>query len=994
MPISRLNLWCLAAVFATALPALVSAQETAITGTVKDASGAILPGVTVEASSTALIEKVRTVVTDNRGEYRIIDLRPGAYTVTFTLPGFSVVKREGIELTGGFTASVNADLRVGALEETITVSGLAPVVDTSTVAARKSITKETIDALPTGKNWNGIGHITVGIVSNQVDVGGSSGEQQNQVSIHGGSYYDNVRTMDGMILSNFACNYSCTGLSSNDSSTQELNYDIGSLSAEVAGGGVRINIIGKDGGNKYTGNAFGSFATRSWQANNLDDDLRSRGITSIDGLNKLYDTSVGFGGPIKQDRLWFWGSQKYWGTELLRANAYWAKDPFAAVYSPDLTRQAVDDQWNESLDLRLTSQLSPRNKISAYGNWAPRQTPHWGVTSLRQPEASRLQRIMLNHFETMVFRSTISNKMLFEAGAGNMTEDWTGEAIPDGPSSLGYAVTELSTGVNSRAYGLAYTHNITRVSSFRSSLSYVTGTHSFKVGWMMQNGSNRVPQWHGPIGQPAGQLGDLALNLRNGLPASVTVWTTPYTELENMDADMGLYAQDQWTIGRLTANLAVRMDYMKASIPAQDAPASTWVGARHYDAVDNMPNWKDIGPRVGASYDLFGNGRTAIKGAISRYVTTNTIGYARLNNPLFTSINSTTRPWTDDNGDFIPQLSELGALANSGFGQVRPSVVYDPKLSQGWGVRPGNWEYSGGVQHELRPGLGLDFAWFHRSYFNFYALVNEAVSPSDFTPYCVTAPSDARLPSSVSGSQICGLYDVVPAKFGTVVTHAYDYDKYGGGSQTYNGFDLQATARLKRGAFLQGGVSSGRMAFNLCNGDFAGSVATAVQIPLGNGVATSETLNFPNKRFCNTSYPYQLQGKLSGAFTLKYDIQLSGTFQSYPGPQIKSDWTAPASVANTNGGTLGRALSGGATTVVIPLVAPNQLFGERRNQLDLRVARNFRFSGKRVQVLWDLYNVFNANAVVNQNNNFGGRWLEPTNVLLGRFFKLGAQFQF
>lgn len=989
----RFVLVCLTAVLGSLTPALAIAQSAAINGTVRDTSGSVLPGVTVEASSPALIERTRTVVTDDRGEYRIVDLRVGTYTVTFTLPGFSSIRREGIELTNGFTATVGAELRVGALEETITVSGQAPIVDASGVAARRSVTKDTIDALPTGKNWNGIGQLTVGMTSNQVDVGGSSGEQQNQVSIHGGSYTDNVRTMDGMMLSNFACNYSCTGLSSNDSSTQELTYDIGAISAEVAGGGVRINIVGKDGGNMFSGNAFGSFASNAWQSNNLDDALRSRGVTSTDALDKLYDTSVGFGGPIKRDTLWFWASQKYWGTNLLRANDYWAVDPFANIYQPDFNRQAIDDQWNESLDARLTWQMSPRNKISAYYNWAPRETPHWTTTSLRPPEAANRQNIRLNHFETVVFRSAISNRLLFEAGVGNMTENWTREPVPDGPSSKGYAVTELSTGVNYRAYSAVFSQNITRVSSFRSSLAYVTGSHSLKVGWQMQNGSNRVPQWHGPIDPPAGQLGDLTLNLRGGVPNSVTVFTTPYTELENMDADMGIYAQDQWTIGRLTANLALRFDYMKASIPAQDAPASTWVGARRYEAIDNLPNWQDIGPRVGVSYDLFGNGRTALKATVSRYATTNTIGYARLNNPLFTSINSTTRAWSDANGDFLPQLNELGPLANSNFGQIRPTTVYDQSLSEGWHVRPGNWEYSAGFQHELIPGVGLDIAYFRRSYFNFYALVNEAVSQSDFTPYCVNAPVDSRLPSEISGSQVCGLYDVVPDKFGTVVTHAYDFDRFGDPSQTFNGIDVQATARLGGGAFVQGGFSTGRLAYDFCDGDFVGSVSS-VTLPQANGVTSTETLNFPNRRFCAATYPYQTQAKLSGSYTVKYDIQLSGTFQSYPGPQIRADWNAPASVANSNGGTLGRPLSGNVANVSIPLIAPGQLYGERRNQFDVRVAKNIRFANKRVQLLWDLYNVFNSNAVVNQNNTFGTRWTEPTNILLGRFMKVGAQFRF
>ena len=236
--------------------------------------------------------------------------------------------------------------------------------------------------------------------------------------------------------------------------------------------------------------------------------------------------------------------------------------------------------------------------------------------------------------------------------------------------------------------------------------------------------------------------------------------------------------------------------------------------------------------------------------------------------------------------------------------------------------------------------------------------------------------------------------DVIPSKYGTVVTHAEDFDKYGDGSQAFTGIDIQAQARLAGGAFIQGGVSTGQLSYDFCAGDFAGTVST-VSLPQANGVATTETFNYPNKRFCATKYPYQLQAKMSGAYTMKYDIQLSGSLQSYPGPQVLANWAAPASVATTNGGTLGRPLSGGVTTVTIPLVAPGTLYGERRNQIDIRVARNFRFGGtKRIQLLWDLYNVMNSNAVVNQNNTFGGRWQEPTNILIGRFMKIGAQFNF
>src|SRR6185312_5543004 len=214
----------------------------------------------VEASSPALIERVRTVTTDAQGQYKILDLRPGTYEVTFTLPGFSKVKREGIELPATFTATVNAELKVGALEETVTVSGASPVVDMQNVIKRQVVSKETIDAMPTSKNWSTIGVMTIGVSSNQNDVGGSAGEHQNQLKAHGGSFNDRIVQLDGLMLANMACAYSCTGLSTNDASTQELSYEFGAISAETSGGGVRVNIIPKEGGNRFSGSGFVNFA--------------------------------------------------------------------------------------------------------------------------------------------------------------------------------------------------------------------------------------------------------------------------------------------------------------------------------------------------------------------------------------------------------------------------------------------------------------------------------------------------------------------------------------------------------------------------------------------------------------------------------------------------------------------------------------------------------------------------------------------------------------
>ncbi|HEX8027969.1 MAG TPA: carboxypeptidase regulatory-like domain-containing protein, partial [Vicinamibacterales bacterium] len=662
-----------------------SAQSSGIAGVVRDSSGAVLPGVTVEASSPALIERSRTAITDSQGRYNIVDLRPGVYTVNFTLPGFSTIRREEIQLPAAFTATVNAELKVGTLEETVTVSGASPLVDTSNVIKRQVVSAEVIESMPTSKNWSTIGVMTVGVFSNQNDVGGSAGEHQNQLKAHGGSFNDRLVQLDGLMIANMACNYACTGVSTNDASTQELSYEFGAISAETGGGGVRVNIIPREGGNQFSGLAFANFANSSLQGNNVDDELRAQNVLTADSIEKIYDTSFAFGGPIAQNKLWFWTAHRYWGYEQIRTNTFYEKNPNDFIFDPDPSRPGTETQTNGSLDLRLTWQMSPKNKISGYYNYAPRKTEHWTLVSTIQPDASNLQNLPVNHFETVTFRSTISSRLLFEAAAGNMTEIWTREPVEDSTTSTGYPVTEQTTGINFRAYSATFSRNYTSLRSYRSSLSYVTGSHAFKFGMTLQEG---------PAITDVYTSHDTALTVRNGVPFQVTVRTTPYTARERLVADLGVYAQDTWTVDRLTANLGVRWDYLNNKVEEQSAAGGTWIGPRSFPAMSNVPNFKDIAPRLGVAYDLFGNGKTAIKGTFSRYILPSTVGTARLLNPFNTSVNSATRPWTDANNDGIPQVSELGALSNNAFGQVNVATRYDPDTIQGFGKRRNNWEYS------------------------------------------------------------------------------------------------------------------------------------------------------------------------------------------------------------------------------------------------------------------------------------------------------------
>src|SRR5436309_6248165 len=307
------------------LPATVWGQaETGnIIGIVRDTSGAVLPGVTVEAASPALIERTRTAVSDEGGRYRIGELRPGTYTVTFALPGFSTLKRDGIELTTGFTATVNADLKVGAREETIAVSEQVSMVDTQTPQQHVTITNTTLDARPTPKRPAQL--ITLIPSANAGgtnfhDVGGV-GSDRGFFGVHGQRPDDmtyNVSGMDNRVFSGGGFQY-------NSHTFQELVVETASGSAESTTGGVQINIIPKDGGNKFSGSASIEATGSGLVSDNTNDALRARGLQGAPSVKKYYDVGGGFGGPIKKDKLWFFLAYRREDREYYVVGTYYKK---------------------------------------------------------------------------------------------------------------------------------------------------------------------------------------------------------------------------------------------------------------------------------------------------------------------------------------------------------------------------------------------------------------------------------------------------------------------------------------------------------------------------------------------------------------------------------------------------------------------------------------------------------------------------------------------
>src|SRR5580765_2516143 len=337
LPIRRIPMRKIARLGALALVCLAMGQTAAfaqaIAGVVRDASGGVMPGVTVEAASPALIEKVRTVVSDGDGQYKIINLTPGTYSVTFTLAGFNTVKREGIILTGDFTAPVNAEMKVGAIEETITVSGASPLIDTQSVTQKKSLTSDMISALPTGRSFQNLSVLVPGVMIGlgSQDVGGTGGERYQTLSVHGSRGDQMPLIINGMPynnMNNTGGGYNTT-MVINTGTVQEMTVTTSGLSSEARASGVLSNTIPKEGGNTFRGYLFGNFANDKFQANNLTDELKAKGLTRVNSVNKLWDANPTFGGPLAKDRVWFYGGFRSSGARNFIAGMYQNLPPTA-----------------------------------------------------------------------------------------------------------------------------------------------------------------------------------------------------------------------------------------------------------------------------------------------------------------------------------------------------------------------------------------------------------------------------------------------------------------------------------------------------------------------------------------------------------------------------------------------------------------------------------------------------------------------------------------
>src|SRR5215831_2739782 len=425
------SLGLLVLVFVSLSPSPAFSQGTSaasIAGVVTDASGGVLPGVTVEASSPVLIEKVRSAVTDERGEYRIVELRPGTYSVTFTLTGFATLRREALELPPSFNATVNAQLHIGALEESVTVSGASPLVDTQTVTRQTVLPKALLDAVPSAKTLLSFYALTPALQSptNAQDVGGSKGETSSRASLHGSKQGDTKMLLDGMSFNWFEGEGSGRTFFVNALTAQEIVVDTptGSTSAEYTSNGVVLNVIPREGGNRLTGTLFASGTNHNLQSDNMSDALKAAGAITNSGTRSVYDVNAVIAGPIIKDRVWFMTAHRRWGREERIANLFHdlsLNDQFFTPADGTNGRPFQPADASEDLrsdDVRVTWQINQRNKVNGFYEWQRNNQPNnfaylnAGVSSMESGNP------YCNHPQLFMgtWNDTATSNLLFEGG--------------------------------------------------------------------------------------------------------------------------------------------------------------------------------------------------------------------------------------------------------------------------------------------------------------------------------------------------------------------------------------------------------------------------------------------------------------------------------------------------------------------------------------------------------------------------------------------------
>ena len=920
-----------------------------IQGRVSDSSNAMLPGVTVTASSPSMIG-TQTQVTNENGSFRFPAVPPGVYELMFELAGFRTVKRDGVEVSLGFTANVNAELALATLQETVTVTGDSPVIDTSATRVQQNFKLAQLESIPNGRDMWALLAATPGVIMSSIDIGGNRAGTQTGYRAYGLSgqvrtSVEGINTTEGTGGAGFYYDYG---------SFEEVFLGVAGQGAEAATPGVQSNFLGKSGGNRFSGELYTDWYNNSLQGSNLSDiytlPTSQGGYGFREGANEVlryYDVNFNVGGPIKKDKAWW--------------NFSWRRQ-FNAVEQPLFTFDQSFDTWNQNPSAKITYQLNQKNKIIGYYQWnmkeQPNRLPLGGYTYTDPTQTSR--QVSPSWVYKAEWNGTLSDRLYVEARWGDF--GYYDPRYSNSDEEYFWRDTTLLvlTGAHAESQTDRDRKQATGAATYFMDTKH--GSHTFKFGGEIYNET----QWSGRSQNVGGNIEHIYTNnaasqLVFGVPTATCVCGRYASDdgqllVVNKLDQQDFFVNDTWSKGRVTMNLGLRWDRYKGWMPEQSQPAFTNgpvnVPAQTFAARD-FYTWNNLGPRIGLTYDLANDGKTVIKASYGLFWHNPGPGVSADANPNQNN-KTVTYTWTDRNGDRHYQLGEESA--NPTATSLAGTIQLDPAITS-----PYSHDATVYLERQVSSSIGARVGFVYKT------------EDDLITQYIPGRPIEAyTVPYTIVDNGVDGLAGT--ADDGSIrllgVPNTPDVNtKYPLTNVTMN------TPRFSRYKTVEASMNK-RLA-NRWAAQVGGSYTMAHDFPN----------NYPN----NPNMPFDED-------TTRWDFKLSGTYEAPYGLRVSPLVRHQAGANFARQISVGAGLATAAGAIYSGTINVEPLESRRHDNitvLDVRIDRGFRLGNTvRVRGFLDLFNITNSNAAESRTITTGTAFLRPTAVLAPRTMRIGARLSF
>jgi hypothetical protein len=928
---------------AASTPAFAQGGGASSTGTIQgrvtDAQGAVLPGVTVTATSPSALG-AQTTITSETGNYRFPAVPPGAYTVTYELAGFNTVRREGIQIALGFTANVNVELALATLQETVTVTGESPVIDTSATRVVQNFKLEQLQSIPNGRDMWALLAVTPGVAMSRIDVGGNRAGTQTGYTAYGFSgqvrvLIEGINTTEGTGGAGFYFDYS---------SLEEVFLGVQGQSAEMPNPGVQSQFIAKSGGNQFNGEYYLDWYNNSLQSSNIPDEVIARGIRrGSNEIAKYYDTAINVGGPIKRDKIWWFGTYRQQKNSVAQPQFL-----FDQTFDTKLWNPVVKGTW----------QANQNNKIIGYYQWGQKLQPNrlpYGTYTYSTPDTTNKQ-----NSGSWVYKAewngTLSEKLYVEARYGDF--GYYFPLIANGTEEYFFRDTGLQTLTGSQQRWQLDRDRKQWTGAATYFLDTGRGSHTVKFGAELL----KEQSWEGYEQQFGG---DIDHQYANGVSSTV-VFALPTAKQVGSLSDndegnltsraaldhFGMFLNDTWAVGNMTLSAGLRYDRYHGWLPEQEQLAAS-VGPTSVPAAlfpeTHFYTWNKIAPRIGMVYDLTRDGRTVIKANYGLFWHNPGVAVASNANPN-TTAKSETYVWNDLNADRRWQPGEQG---NRTAQSLAGAIGIDPNIES-----PITHEASVFFERQLSESLGLRTGFVYKDEDNLIATYTPGRSilsgsysvPFSFRDVGVDGVSGSSDDSILT---LLGCQNPCTGSLNQVVMNVPRYGRY----KTY---ELSVTKRY-----------SNKLSYQLGGGytwttDFPEAFPTnpnqpGVQDRTGWGIKATATYDGP------------------------YGLRFSPVLRHQSGVNFARTISVPASAASAFGLTMP------ASTIYAEPADSNR--EDNIWVLDFRAEKTLNFTDRvRLRGFLDLFNITNSHASESITRSTGANYLRPANILAPFTARIGFRF--